>query len=191
MHGSIFQLLRRYVLHHYDFATWHRFIEAAHLTEHDFDREQVYPDEHLYRLIGVAATHAGLEPNALQEQFGEFLVPDLVFAYRKLIDPSWRTLDFLEHTERVMHDQVRRDVPGAQPPVLHAERLSPTQVRVRYISARHMGALAVGIIRGIARYFGEEHTLRVTPTSAENGQEVEILVEVLGLPAISSGEVPR
>ena len=177
MHGSILLFLKRYVTHHYDFATWHRLVKVAGLTEADFESQHVYPDEHVYRLVGAAAEHIGIPAEELQERFGEFLVPDLLFTYRKLLDPTWHTLDLLEHVESRMHHAVRRDLRGATPPVLHVERLSPTAARVQYVSTRRMGALAVGIIRGLAQHFGEAHRLRITPTTAENGERVEILVE--------------
>lgn len=177
MHGSILLLLKRYVTKHYDFATWHRLIELSGLTETDFEMNQVYPDEHVYRLVGTAAAHVGISAEELQEKFGEFLVPDLLFMYRKLVQPEWRTLDFLEHVEERMHGAVRREMKGSTPPVLTVERLSPDQVRVRYASKRRMGALAVGIIRGIIRHFGEDDELAVRPVTQEDRDHVEILVE--------------
>ena len=76
-----------------------------------------------------------------------------------------------------MHGAVRRDLRGSTPPVLHVERFSPDTGRVQYVSKRQMGALAVGIIRGVARHFGEHDQLRITPTTREDGAHVEILVE--------------
>ena len=88
-----------------------------------------------------------------------------------------------------MHQAARRDLRGSTPPVLHVERLGPDAVRVQYISARRMGALAVGILRGLARHFGEENLLRITPTTrehgehGEHGEHVDILVERIARPA--------
>jgi Haem-NO-binding len=183
MHGTILVLLKRFVTHQYDFATWHRLIELAGLTEADFETKRLYPDDHMYQLVGAAAAHVGIPAEVLQEKFGEFLVPDLLFMYRKLIQPEWRTLDFLEHTEHTLHGAVRRDMTGSSPPVLDVERLSPDKVRVRYVSNRRMGALAVGIIRGIAHYYGEENELRIQPLSREDGGSVEILIERIERPA--------
>lgn len=125
----------------------------------------------------------GIPVEELQERFGEFLVPDLPFMYRKLMDPSWDTLAMLEHVETQMHGAVRRDLRGSTPPVLHVERFSPNTVRVQYVSKRRMGALAVGIVRGLAHHFGEHDQLRIAPTTREDGDHVdhvdhvEILVE--------------
>ena len=180
MHGTIFVLLKNYVTRNYDYATWHRLLDASGLSEMDFETRSVYPDKNLYDLIGQAAEHTGIPAEKLQEKFGEFLVPDLVFMYRRLVDPAWRTLDFLEYTEKRMHEAVRHDMPGSHPPVLHVERLSESVARVSYISKRRMGALAVGIIRGLAKHYGEEDELRISPVTQEDGDRVEILVEYTG-----------
>ena len=45
-------MLKRYVTHNYDFATWHRLVELSGLTETDFEIQHVCPDEHMYRLHG-------------------------------------------------------------------------------------------------------------------------------------------
>ena len=177
MHGTILVLLKRYVTHAYDFAVWHRLVALSGLTETEFETQHVYPDAHLYKLLGTAAEHVGIPAEELLEKFGEFLVPDLLFMYRKLLDPAWHTLDLIEHVEERMHGAVRRDMRGASPPVLRVERLSPTVVRIQYVSPRRMSALAVGIVRGLARHYGEEDDLRITPHTHDDGNRVEILVE--------------
>jgi hypothetical protein len=45
--------------------------------------------------------------------------------------------------------------PGAAPPRLHVERTSPDEVVVTYDSPRKLCAVARGIMRGIAKHFGE------------------------------------
>ncbi len=189
MHGSIFVMLKRYVTHHYDFATWHRLVVQSGLTETDFETQQVYPDEQLYQLVGMAAEHGGISATELQEKFGEFLVPDLLFMYHKLIFPGWRTLELIENVESRMHHAVRRDMNGATPPVLYVERLSRDVIRVQYVSRRRMGALAVGIIRGVARHFGEQDQIRITPTTREDGEHVEILVERIAASAPTTAKI--
>ena len=176
MHGTIFTLLKRYVQTQYDHSTWVRLVELSGLQAADFNHRDVYPDAHMYALVGQAAEMTGIPAEELQEKFGEYLVPDLLYMYQKLIDPAWRTLEMLEYTETIMHTRVRADDAGYAPPVLDVQRLGPREVMVEYISARRMGALVVGIIRGLARYFDEEDVIEVTPTTSENGEHVRILV---------------
>lgn len=179
MHGTIFALLKRYVQTQYDHSTWLRLLEASGLSAADFNHKEVYPDEHMYRLVGQAAEMTGLSADELHEKFGEYLVPDLMYMYSKLVQPHWTTLDMLEHTENTMHRQVRSEHAQNSPPVLSVTRISDDELFIDYVSKRRMGALAVGIVRGIARHYDEYDQILVEPTTNENGEEVRIRVRRL------------
>jgi len=177
VHGTIFLLLKRYVQTQYDHSTWVRLITNTGLSADDFNHREVYPDAHLYALVGQAAEMTGLSAEKLQEKFGEYLVPDLMYMYSKLVDPDWRTLEMLEHTEAVMHTRVRQEHAGNKPPVLDVKRVAPNEVMINYVSPRRMGALAVGIVRGLATYFDEESHITIEPLTSENGERVQIRVQ--------------
>ena len=176
MHGTIFSLLKRYVQTQYDHSTWLKLVEAAGLTSADFSHKEVYPDEHLYAIVGQAAEATGIPASELHEKFGEYLVPDLMYMYQKYLKPEWRTLEMLEHTEHTMHYQVRKEHPENSPPVLQVQRLNDQEVLINYVSPRRMGGLAVGIVRGLATYFDEADRIDVHPTTSEDGQRVQIHV---------------
>ncbi|MET4106225.1 hypothetical protein ABIB60_001573 [Hymenobacter sp. UYP22] len=176
VHGTIFTLLKRYVQTQYDHSTWVRLLEVSGLTAADFDHKHVYPDEHMYRLVGEAATMTGLSADELHEKFGEYLVPDLMYMYQRLLQPQWNTLDMLEHTENTMHRQVRQEHADNAPPVLNVTRVSPDELLIDYVSKRRMGGLAVGIVRGVAAYYDEADQIEVEPVTSENGEKVRIRV---------------
>ncbi|MDU0368971.1 heme NO-binding domain-containing protein [Hymenobacter endophyticus] len=176
VHGTIFTLLKRYVQTQYDHSTWVRLLEVSGLTAADFDHKHVYPDEHMYRLVGEAATMTGLSADELHEKFGEYLVPDLMYMYQRLLQPEWNTLDMLEHTENTMHRQVRQEHADNAPPVLNVTRVSPDELLIDYVSKRRMGGLAVGIVRGVAAYYDEADQIEVEPVTSENGEKVRIRV---------------
>ncbi|WP_303311735.1 heme NO-binding domain-containing protein [Hymenobacter sp. BT730] len=169
-------LLKRYVQTQYDHATWIRLVETSGISRSDFEVQEVYPDQDLYALVGHAAEMAGVPPEELHEKFGEYLVPDLMLMYGKLVNPEWRTLEMVENTEMHMHVHIRQQNPGHTPPVLKVERLGKNELQVDYVSPRRMGALAVGIIRGLAVYFNEEERIEVVPETSENGEHVSIRV---------------
>ena len=60
MHGSIFTLLKRYVQTQYDHSTWVKLVELSGLDDIEFNHKTVYPDEHIYTLVGHAAAMTGL-----------------------------------------------------------------------------------------------------------------------------------
>jgi hypothetical protein len=79
--------------------------------------------------------------------------------YRSLVDPSWKTLDFLERTEETIHRVVRLKNAGAEPPELKVSRTAPNEVLITYASARRMCGVAKGIARGVARHYNETITI--------------------------------
>ncbi|AYA36607.1 hypothetical protein D3Y59_05765 [Hymenobacter oligotrophus] len=180
MHGSIFALLKRYVQTQYDHSTWVRLLEASGLSGAEFDHKEVYPDQHMYALVGQAAEMTGIPAPVLQEKLGEYLVPDLMYMYGKLVQPEWRTLEMLLHTEGVMHKRVREEHQLNAPPVLSVRRVANDEVVVEYVSERRMGALAVGIVRGLAAYFDEQECIDIEPTTRNDGQHVHIRVRRRG-----------
>jgi hypothetical protein len=180
MHGTIFTLLKRYVQTQYDHSTWVKLTELAGLEKADFDSKSVYPDAHMYALVGHAAEQTGIPANELHEKFGEYLVPDLLYMYQKLLRPEWKTLEMLEHTEAVMHTHVRREHAENSPPVLDVKRINENEVIIDYVSPRRMGGLAVGIVRGLAVYFDEADRIDVQPTTSEDGERVQIRVRRTG-----------
>ncbi|MBO2012822.1 heme NO-binding domain-containing protein [Hymenobacter negativus] len=176
MHGTILTLLKRYVQTQYDHSTWIKLMELSGLEKVEFDHKTVYPDEHVYALIGHAAEMTGLSAGELHEKFGEYLVPDLMYMYQKLLRPEWKTLDMLEHTELTMHKKVRQEHAENAPPVLDVRRLGPDELVIDYVSPRRMSGLAVGIVRGLAAYYDEAERIDVLPTTADNGERVRIHV---------------
>ena len=176
MHGTILTLLKRYVQTQYDHSTWVKLKELSGLDKVEFDHKTVYPDEHIYALVGHAAEMTGLSAGELHEKFGEYLVPDLMYMYQRLLKPEWKTLDMLENTELTMHKQVRREHTENSPPVLDVQRLGPNELMIDYVSPRRMGGLAVGIVRGVAAYYDEADRIDVMPTTTEDGERVRIHV---------------
>ena len=174
MHGTIFTLLKRYVQTQYGHSTWVRLLELAGLEHVDFNHKTVYPDSHMYALIGRAAEMTGRPAGELHEKFGEHLVPDTLHMYQKLVRPEWKTPDMLEHTELTMHRQVRQEHIENVPPVLGESRLGPNELLIDYVSARRLGGLAVGIVRGLATYFDAADRIDVQPTPTKDGERVRI-----------------
>lgn len=176
MHGTILTLLKRYVQTQYDHSTWVRLVELSGLELLEFSHKEVYPDTHVYALVGHAAEMTGIPAGELHEKFGEYLVPDLMYMYQKLVDPEWRTLEMIENTENVMHARVRQEHAKNAPPVLAVTRLNKNELLIDYVSTRRMGGLAVGIVRGLAVYFDEADRIDVLPTTSEDGERVQIHV---------------
>lgn len=160
MHGSIFAELRKYVEVRLGVDKWPALLKEAGLESKHYLYSSEYPDAEAVSLVAAACKLTGKEISAILEDFGEFIVPALIKMYGALIKPKWRTLDVIEHTESLIHTAVRLNNPGARPPALRCTRLSPTEISVLYDSPRRMCALAVGIVRGIAKQYSERIDVR-------------------------------
>jgi hypothetical protein len=179
MHGSIFVLLKRFVESRYDFSTWIHLAEQAGITHAAYQMQEMYPTREIFALLQAASHRTGISSYELMEQFGEFIVPDLLLIYKKYLQPEWRTYDLLLHTEHAMHGAVRRENERANPPMLLVTKKGTRQLVVDYHSKRRMAGVAIGIIKGIAAYFEEKERVRVTCLTGQQEERVQILVEFL------------
>lgn len=114
-----------------------------------------YPDSEAVELLSSVADSTSEPISSLLEQFGAFLAPHLAKVAGEHVDPTWRTLDLIENTERVIHTMVRATTPEAKPPVIETVRTAPDEVQLIYTSSRKLCRLAAGIIRGVAEHYGE------------------------------------
>lgn len=179
VHGSIFFLLKKFVVHHYSDEMWNQLVKEAHPSCTEFEMTKNYPLSDIESIVSCASEHSGYSVNQLKEMFGEWLVPDLFKIYSSYLNPDWKTLDVLEHTEVVMHGAVRKLNSTANPPILNVLRVSDTLTMIDYHSKRKMGSLAVGIIRGIANYYNEAHLFRIFSTTDPDAERVQIKVETV------------
>lgn len=155
MHGRIFWQLRDYSEARLGAGTWLKLLKDAGLKERVYLQEP-YPDTEMVSLVMAACALSGKPLPMLLEDFGEFMAPSLMSMYAHLMKREWRTLDVIEHTERIAHGAVRRDEAGAAPPFLRTKRIRPEELMLIYSSPRKLCAVAVGVARGLGKYFHEE-----------------------------------
>lgn len=155
MHGIILSELKRFVESRQGAPAWSRLLKKAGVPDARYLANETYPDQEVVAIVGAASKMSGIEPQAILEDFGEFIAPNLLEIYSALIRPEWRTLDVILNTERNVHTVVRIKSQGAAPPELKCVRKGPDEVVLTYDSPRKMCAVAKGIARGLARHFNE------------------------------------
>ena len=154
MHGFIFGELKKMVDAKLGGDGWRRIMSEAGLGAKLYMSVGEYPDSDAAAIVSAVAASTGLAPKAVLEGFGEFIAVDLLSLYGHLVKPAWRTLDVLENTEETIHRVVRTRNPGAKPPQLTTVR-DGNDVVITYSSKRRMCGVAIGIVRGLARHYGE------------------------------------
>jgi hypothetical protein len=155
VHGIVHAELRDYATARIGAQRWSELLDEAGLGGKVYLLSETYPDEELTSLLQGLARATGETPDELLERFGAACVPGLLRTYGTFVDTSWRTIDVVEHTERVIHRTVRLQHPGADPPRLRTVRAGPDEVHVIYASPRRLCAFGVGVIRGLNHHFGD------------------------------------
>lgn len=79
--------------------------------------------------------------------------------------------------ENTMHKAVRDRNPGATPPVLDFREIGDNKLRFLYSSPRKLVPVAVGIMKGVAKYFDEGVNLTVVEGGDANVNEM--IVEIV------------
>ena len=131
LHGLLMNQFRQYVVARHGRDVWLEMTRESGLDEDHFRLAEVYPDDQLVALVVLASDRTGTPVSMVLEDFGAFIAPALLRVYTPLIDPDWRTLDVIAHTEQSIHTVVRARMKGAAPLPLLSRRLSPTLVESR------------------------------------------------------------
>src|SRR5712692_4174465 len=90
MQAIIFAGLKKYAKARLGADAWLRLLREAGVTRPVYAPGQDYPDEEAGAIVAAASKETGLEPDAIPQDFGEFIAPDLVRMYATSSTPSGR-----------------------------------------------------------------------------------------------------
>jgi predicted hydrocarbon binding protein len=113
------------------------------------------PDDEAYGLLDAVSNALGEPIERVHARFGEFVAPHLIRVAGTLVDPSWRTLDVVEHADAMIQTFVHGQREAEKLRMHETVRISPNELHVVYYSPRKLCGIAAGIIHGVASYFGE------------------------------------
>ncbi|MGQ0537133.1 MAG: heme NO-binding domain-containing protein [Methanobacteriota archaeon] len=178
MHGLIFAELKKFVVDRYGAAAWNQLATEAGAAGKIFLPNQAYPDAELLPLLGTAAKLTGRSQDEILEDFGEFIAPDLLKLYGLQLNPQWKTLDLVENTESIIHRLVRARDPAASPPKIVCRREATDRAVMVYRSQRKLCSVAKGIVKGVAKTYGEEVRLSESTCMNHGGTQCEIQIQV-------------
>jgi len=156
VHGIIFSEFRNYVEATHGKGTWDVLLTKANLANRVYMPVGEYPDTEMIGLVVTTSTTTRLPVAELLEDFGMFLSPALMKTFGHLLQPQWRTIDVIEHTEATVHAVIRVKNTGAKPPELQTLRRSKDEILLVYSSPRKMCSLAIGIVKGLGKHFRED-----------------------------------
>ncbi len=156
MHGIIHAQLKQYVETNLGADAWNAVLNEAGLANKIYLSNTSYADQDAIAIVTAASKLTSKPADDILESFGEFIVPALMSTFRSMVKPGWRTLELLMNTEETIHKAVRIKSPGAAPPRLQFEQTGPNTLKFNYNSPRRMSAVAKGIMKGVAKHYGEK-----------------------------------
>jgi len=180
MYGVIFVELKNYITEELGRDAWKGILNELQIGQRIYLATENYPDEEILSILSKAAEMTGEKVHGILEDFGEYIVPDLIGSYRSVIKPEWKTMDLLENTQKTIHKTVRARNPAADPPELVCNRMSPEEVIVLYRSPRRMCSLAKGLARGVAGYYNEKVRIVENRCMLRGDRECEISIRLIG-----------
>ena len=141
---------------------WDDLLEAAGL-EGSFTSLGNYPDEDLFKLVNAACSALKKTPDEVLRWFGVQALPLLAQKYPAFFEKHPSTRPFVLTLNAIIHPEVRKLYPGAQPPTFGFDTSSADVLVMNYRSKRKLCALAEGFLEGASAHFGErihiEHPL--------------------------------
>ena len=167
MHGIIHSGLKKYVETKHGQDVWNILLVKVGLQHKIYLTGGIYSDEEAKAIVAAASMMTGTPVDKILEDFGEFLAPDLMELYGSLVEPKWKTMDMLLNTEKTIHRVVRMRNSGAKPPKLSFTKTGENELSFYYNSERNMSSVAKGIIKGVAKYYGE--TVKIFQQKNPNG----------------------
>jgi predicted hydrocarbon binding protein len=159
---------------------WQAVVRQAGVPLRRYFRVADYPDAEAFALLGALSRQLERPVSEVLEGLGEFIVPDLMKMARLWIPPQWKTLDVVADTEQTIHEMLRQEGSNVtNPPRLRCRRNGSAEVVVTYDSSRRMCSLAVGIVRGLARHYGEQVSIDEPACMLKGAPACELVVRKL------------
>lgn len=153
MHGFVHLMLKQFVISVAGEEGWTNILKEAGLKPRVYSSTGHYPDEEVVAIAVTGSKALNLPLETVLELFGEFLAPKLLESFSNLVNPSWGMFDFLEQTEKNIHEIIRSRDPEASPPKLSTQAIGPGKLHLFYDSPRGLLPVAKGIVKALSTHF--------------------------------------
>lgn len=153
MKGVVFNVVEAVVTELYGADTWDDLLDAAGV-EGAYTALGNYDDQEMLRIVDAAAGATGLAVDDLWRTVGRLALPKLAARLPDVVARTGDARSFLMGVNDIIHPEVRALYPEAVPPVFEFEE-TPSDLVVRYRSARRLDALAEGLMIGCGDLFDE------------------------------------
>jgi len=149
-----------------EFVSMVETVFSPEIMDRVFDRVDL-PSGGAYTAVGTydhteivqLATALGEETNTpvadLVRAYGEHLFGRFTVMYPEYFEDQQGTFEFLHHVENYIHSEVLKLYPDAEVPRFEFQSSSENELVFDYLSSRHLGDVAEGLLRGCIAHFKE------------------------------------
>lgn len=181
MYGLVNRAIEELVVSMHGDAGWSQVCAHARVEADGFVAMQAYDDDVTYRLVAAVSARTGLPAQAVLEAFGEYWV--LYTAeqgYGALMAAGGASLrEFLGNLNE-LHGRIETVFPHMRLPVFRVEDVGPGEYRLHYASSREgLAPMVIGIVRGLARRYGQRAEVRHEHAKTHVDEEDVFLVREL------------
>jgi hypothetical protein len=127
-----------------------------------------YPHGELVSLVINLHHQTGIPVPDLLKTYGRYLFGRLAILYPNLLTGVASAFDLIENLESIIHVEVKKLYPDANPPMFITESRTAEQLIVTYQSHRSMGDVAEGLINGCGDYYQETFDIKQEILSKDN-----------------------
>lgn len=177
MKGIIFTEFLEMVEEKFDYQMVDNIITDAHdPLDGAYTSVNTYDHTQLVNLVIALHKRSGIPLPDLLRTYGEYLFGGLAKNYPNLLKDIKDPFDMLLNIEILIHTEVRKLYPEANPPKFTGTRIDDKTIELVYNSHRSMGDVAEGLIIGCGKHFGVNYKVEQT-ASDNNGQTVNFRIE--------------
>jgi len=153
--GSIFKLFEEFVTERYGLDAYEGLLDQTALeTTEPFVGPGTYPAGDLVALLTTASANHDVTVDDLLRGLGRFAFSSLAGAVPTLMEGLDDPRTFLLGLESVIHTEVRKLYPEADPPRFTAVELGPSDLELRYESDLGLFSLVEGLLDGLGDWYG-------------------------------------
>ena len=178
MYGMVNRAIQELVCANFGEDAWERIKAASGVDAELFIRNETYPDDVTYRLVGAASQVLGVDASVVLETFGEhWILSTAREGYGDLLDAAGKTLpEFLQNLPN-FHSRVVLIFPKLKPPRFRCTDVQEHSLTLHYYSHRPgLTSLVVGMVRGLGKMFETDVTTELVVSAAAGADHDEFRV---------------
>ncbi len=186
MKGIIFTTFEAFVSDSFGEDVWEDIVDNTELvTNEPFVGPGTYPESDLIALVTTAVQTLGITLDEALAAFGAYSFPKLAEGVPQLMEGLGDARTFFVRLEAVIHTEVRKLDPEANPARFTVEETGDSTLLLNYESPLGLFALVGGFIDGVGAWYGEKIIHEVVSTDGTNATFALTFAEAVAAPPVT------